>query len=43
MAAGIIILLVLCAAIAVPWVRGIERTKDEYLEHKDDPDYWDWP
>lgn len=42
-AAGISLLL--AAAIVIPWVRAIDKqTKDpEWQEHKDDPDYWDWP
>jgi hypothetical protein len=42
-AAGVSLLI--AAAIAIPWVRAIEKQSNdpEWLEHKDDPDYWDWP
>ncbi len=30
-------------AIAVPWANALERTAEEWKEHRNDPDYWDWP
>ncbi len=37
--------LVVAVAIAIPWTRAIDKRKNdpEWLEHKDDPDYWGWP
>lgn len=42
-AAGVSLLVAI--AIAIPWVRAIEKRKNdpEWQEHKDDPDYWGWP
>lgn len=42
-AAGISLLAAI--VIAIPWVRAIEKRKDDpkWQEHKDDPDYWGWP
>lgn len=32
-------------AVAIPWVNAIDKQMNnpEWQEHKDDPDYWDWP
>lgn len=37
--------LLVVTAIVIPWVNGIEKLKDdpEWQEHKDDPDYLEWP
>lgn len=37
--------LAIVVAISILWVRAIDRQMDdpEWQEHKDDPDYWDWP
>lgn len=42
---GIIFSLVFSVALTIPWVRAIDKRKDdpEWQEHKDDPDYWGWP
>lgn len=42
-AAGISLLAAI--VIVIPWVRAIEKRKNdpEWQEHKDDPDYWGWP
>ncbi len=46
---GIVIAILISFAISIPiailWVHGIDKMKDdpEWQEHKDDPDYWDWP
>ncbi len=36
------ILLAIIAPISWAWANAIDQTTDEYNEHKDDPDYWDW-
>lgn len=42
---AIVISLAVSILITIPWVNAINRTKNdpEWQEHKDDPDYWDWP
>lgn len=46
---GIAISILICSAIsvalAIPWVRAIDKSKDDpkYQNHKNDPDYWEWP
>ncbi|MCD7891586.1 MAG: hypothetical protein LUG26_07575 [Ruminococcus sp.] len=37
--------LAIAVPIAILWAKAIDRMKDdpEWKEHKDDPDYWDWP
>ena len=46
---GIVIAILISIAVSLPisflWVHGIDKMKDdpEWQEHKDDPDYWDWP
>lgn len=41
----ILIELAIATAVAIIWANGIDKMKDdpEWQEHKDDPDYWDWP
>ena len=36
---------VLAFSITIPWVNAIDKMKNvpEWQEHKDDPDYWEWP
>lgn len=40
-----LVCLLIAVLIAIPWVNAIGKRKDdpEWQEHKDDPDYWDWP
>lgn len=37
--------LPIAIAISIAWVKAIDKAKDdpEWQQHKDDPDYWDWP
>lgn len=41
----ILIMLLVVIVISVLWVNAIDKAKDdpEWQQHKDDPDYWDWP
>ena len=43
--AAILISLAISVPVAIIWVNGIDKARDdpEWQEHKDDPDYWDWP
>lgn len=40
-----IVSLAFSVLLTIPWVRAIEKRENdpEWQEHKDDPDYWDWP
>lgn len=42
---GILANLLISCLLAIPWVNAIDRSMNdpEWQEHKDDPDYWDWP
>lgn len=42
---AILIILAATTVISVIWVKGIDdMMKDpEWQEHKNDPDYWEWP
>lgn len=42
---AIIVSLAFAVVLTIPWVRAIDKRKDdpEWQEHKDDPDYWGWP
>lgn len=42
---AILIELAIVIPIVIIWVRAIDKRKQdpEWQEHKDDPDYWDWP
>ena len=42
---AIVISAVIAVAITIPWVNSIDKMKHdpEWQEHKDDPDYWEWP
>lgn len=37
--------LPIAVVISVLWVNAIDKMMDdpEWQQHKDDPDYWDWP
>lgn len=42
---GIAVCIAAAVGISIPWVHTIDKqTKDpDWQQHKDDPDYWDWP
>lgn len=42
---AILIELAIVIPVVIIWVRAIDKRKrdPEWQEHKDDPDYWDWP
>nr|UWG90053.1 MAG: hypothetical protein [Bacteriophage sp.] len=42
---AVLVCLPIAIGIAIPWVNAIDKQmKDpEWQQHKDDPDYWDWP
>lgn len=42
---AILIELAIVIPVVIIWVRAIDKRKQdpERQEHKDDPDYWDWP
>ena len=43
--AVIIAIVAIVIVIAILWANAIDKQKNdpEWQEHKDDPDYWDWP
>lgn len=42
---AILVMLPIIIGVSVIWVNAIDKQMDdpEWQQHKDDPDYWDWP
>lgn len=42
---GILASLLISCLLTIPWVNAIDKQMNdpEWQEHKDDPDYWEWP
>lgn len=45
MLVAIIVSVLLAVSLSIPWVNAIDKRMHdpEWQEHKDDPDYWEWP